>query len=93
MQPLRPNPENLDHAVGPLDKKSVGQILQRADVVWSRIKLEPGEVLLVKLSAHLRPVADDVVSMIDTAFGRDGDRVVVFFEDEVEFTKYLPPTV
>jgi hypothetical protein len=89
MKPFEPNKMGLSHAKGPYEEKKI-QLLQRADVVWGRMKLEPDEVLLVKVAAHMRPVIEDIKDAIDTIFKREGDRVLLFFEDEMEFTKYTP---
>jgi len=70
-----------------VDAKPSGAILQRADIVWSRMKLEPGEVLLVKIAPHVAPIARDIQSMVDAAFGKDNDKVILFVDGDIEITK------
>lgn len=63
------------------------KILQRADVVWSKIKLEPGEVLLVKVAQHMSPHINDLKGLMDEVFGKDSNNVLLFVDGDVEFTK------
>lgn len=87
MKPHDPNKTNLKLVTPP---GAPEQILQRADLVWSRMKLEAGEVLLIKMGEHLRPVQNDVKAMVDHIFKREGDRVLLYFEGDLEFIKFEP---
>jgi len=51
------------------------------------MKLEPGEVLLVKIAPHVAPIARDIQSMVDAAFGKDNDKVILFVDGDIEITK------
>lgn len=84
---LRTNPNDLRPGDPVIDGP---KILQRADLVWSKMKLEPGEVLLVKISKHLAPAAKEIQSIVDKAFGKDNDKVVLFVAEDIEFTKVTP---
>lgn len=82
--PIRTNPK----LVAPAHDKIDGtKLLQRADVVWSRLTLEPDEVLLVKLSRHMANQAKEIQQLIDTAFGKDNDRIIIYVAGDIEFTK------
>lgn len=80
MNPLQVNPLGLS---GVQEKK----IVQRADIVWSKMKLEPGEYLLVKVADHARPILNEIHAMVDHCFKKEGDRVIVFCEGDISFEK------
>lgn len=61
--------------------------LQRADLVWSTMKLGEGEVLLVRLAKHMIPLGKEVQQLIDTAFGKDNNRVIIYYDGDADFTK------
>lgn len=63
------------------------KLVQNAEVVWSRIKLEKGEVLLVKVGRHMVDYFNDIKIIVDKAFGKDATNVIVFMENDVEFEK------
>ena len=63
------------------------KILQRADVVWSRMRLEPDEVLLVKISKHMSDYVNDIKEVIDICFGKDNTKVLLYVDEDIEFTK------
>ena len=63
------------------------KILQRPDVVWSKIKLEENEVLMVKVSKHMRPMFDDIKNMLDTVFKGKSHKVILFLDGDMEFYK------
>ncbi len=84
MNPLEINPQHLHPACPEIDGPKV---LQRPDLVWSRMKLEPGEYLLVKVSNHAAPIVNDIKAMIDSVFKREGDRVILFMEGDLTFEK------
>jgi hypothetical protein len=78
------NPQGLKPANPVLD---ASKILQRADLVWSRMKLEPNEILLVKVSKHMAPMMGDIKDLMDHVFKREGDRVIVYLDGDIEFTR------
>jgi hypothetical protein len=62
--------------------------LERADLVWSRMTLEPNEVLFVKVSISAAEHIGTINDMIERAFGTvNRDRVLVFVEGTLELTK------
>jgi len=80
------NPKDLVPASPQVDAM---KILQRADVVWSRIKLEPGEYLLVKIGKHMGSQANEIQKMIDSVFKRESDRVLIYTEGDLEISKVV----
>lgn len=78
------NPDNLKPADPIIDGP---KILQRADVVWSKIELKQHEYLLVKVSAHLSDQMDDIKELIDHCFKRDNDKVLIYIDGDIEFSK------
>lgn len=65
------------------------KIQQRADVVWSRMTLEPNEVLLVKVAPHMSAYIRDIGEMLTHIFKKQGagDRIVVFQDGDISFEK------
>jgi hypothetical protein len=63
------------------------KILQRADIVWSRMRLEPDEVLFVKVSLAAAPNAEAIADLIDKAFGARKEQVLVYVEGTLDLTK------
>lgn len=62
--------------------------LERADLVWSRMTLEPHEVLFVKVSLASSEYAGAINEMIEKAFGPIArDRVIVYIDGSLELTK------
>ena len=65
--------------------------MERADLIWSRMRLDPGEVLFVKVSLSAAEHAGAISDMIDKAFGAaNKDRVLVYVEGTLELTKVSP---
>lgn len=63
-----------------------------ADVVLSRLKLEPNEYLLVKIPAGLPPPAVEHVmrtlpAQLAGCLGENAKRALIYFEGSLEFTK------
>ena len=63
------------------------KLLQRADIIWSRLRLEANEVLLVKVSRHMASNIDSIKDLMDQIFKREGDRVVLYVDGDIEFTR------
>ena len=79
------NKEKMVHVAGPLDAQP--KLMQRADLVWSRMKLEEGEVLLVKVGKHMTPALEEIRYQLELCFKEYGDRVLLFVDGDVDFTK------
>lgn len=82
MKPLQVNPNNLTHA-------GKNKILQRADLTWSKMTIEPGEVLVVKVKPHMRDYLKDITQILDHVFPKNGDQILVFCEDDIELQKVI----
>lgn len=68
-------------------KAEPGKVLQRADCVWSRMRLEKDEVLFVKVALAAGDHAGAIADLIDKAFGDRKHQVIVFVEGTLELTK------
>lgn len=84
MHPLDLNKLKFEPGWEPRDGS---RILQKADAAWSKLKLEHGEVLLVKVAKHMIPQMQEIKGIIDSVFKREGDKVLIFAEGDVEFAK------
>lgn len=67
----------------PGDKK----IVQRADVVWSKMTLDPGEVLLVKVGKHMLSDIHDIARILDGAFKGQEERVIIYGDGDLDIVK------
>ena len=64
------------------------KILQRPDLVWSRMELKPDEVLLVEVSEHAVRNLEAIAEMADRAFGpKNAHRVLVYVKGNLKFAK------
>ena len=84
MNPLELNSDRLKPADPVIDGP---KIMQRADIVWSKMQLEPGEYLLVKVGRHAAPALEQIHAMVNDCFKKEGDRVIVFVDGDVSFEK------
>lgn len=67
--------------------KVSNNVLQRADVVWSKMELKEDEVLFIKVSLGAAANIESISDMIDAAFGRRRHQVLVFLDGTLEITK------
>lgn len=84
MKPLEINPLLIKPADDEIDGP---KILQRADLVWSKMELKQGEYLLIKIPRHMVNYTKDISELVDHVFKRDADRVLLFVEGDIEITK------
>ena len=63
------------------------KLLQRPDVVWSKMDFNENEVLMVKVSKHMAPMFDDIKNMLDTVFKSKRQKVILFIDGDLEFYK------
>lgn len=63
------------------------KLLRQADLVWSRMKLEPNEVLFIKVSLAASHHAGEIAEMVQRAFGNEKDRVLIYTEGTLEIEK------
>ena len=65
--------------------------LEQADLVWSRITLEPGEVLFVKVAIAAAGDIGAIAETVEKAFGPvNQHRVLVYVEGTLELNKVAP---
>lgn len=68
-------------------EKARGRIVEPVDVILTRIKLEPGEILAIGVSPESLRGLDQLAATIDRIYGRDAERVIIFERGQLEFTK------
>lgn len=73
--------------IKPASERDAPKILERADILLKRTKLEPGEILLIKVSKHMMPHFNDIKNIIDSVFKNESDRVLVYIDGDVTFEK------
>lgn len=90
------NPDLHKTLVDPFEKahpllQEPQRILQRADLVWSRMILEKDEVLFVKVALAAASHAEEIAALIDRAFGPRKEQVLVYVEGTLDITKVAKP--
>lgn len=63
------------------------KVVKEAFFIYSKISLQPGEALMIKISKHMSDNAKDIKEIFDHVFGKNNDKIVLYVDGDIEITK------